>query len=199
MRALGRGSVASIIRTALDVAWWVLIAAAVALPLAVLGYLGLLGAIAAGWAPEDILRPSVGSVSLGPFTIEKDSDEDMIIWPVVATASLAAAVAIGGALVIVSRLRALFGNLISEEPFSADNADHLRVIWIAMLVMELSRYLIAGGVFALIALFGQPEKTHLQVSAPVNFMTWGAILVLIVLAEVFREGARLREEDKLTI
>jgi hypothetical protein len=30
-------------------------------------------------------------------------------------------------------------------------------------------------------------------------MTWGAIVILIVLAEVFREGARLREEQDLTI
>ena len=33
----------------------------------------------------------------------------------------------------------------------------------------------------------------------VNLAVWFAVLVIIVLAEVFREGARLRQEQKLTI
>jgi hypothetical protein len=33
----------------------------------------------------------------------------------------------------------------------------------------------------------------------VNLTTWFAVLVIIVLAEVFREGARLRGEAELTI
>jgi hypothetical protein len=33
----------------------------------------------------------------------------------------------------------------------------------------------------------------------VDLSTWGSILILIVLAEVFREGARLKEEQELTI
>jgi hypothetical protein len=32
-----------------------------------------------------------------------------------------------------------------------------------------------------------------------DLSTWTSILVLIVLAEVFREGARLREDQDLTI
>ena len=33
----------------------------------------------------------------------------------------------------------------------------------------------------------------------IRLSTWGSILILIVLAEVFREGARLKEEQELTI
>ena len=33
----------------------------------------------------------------------------------------------------------------------------------------------------------------------IDLSTWGSILILIVLAEVFREGARLKEEQELTI
>jgi hypothetical protein len=38
-----------------------------------------------------------------------------------------------------------------------------------------------------------------HVSGGVNLTTWFAVLVVIVLAEVFREGARLRSEAELTI
>jgi hypothetical protein len=33
----------------------------------------------------------------------------------------------------------------------------------------------------------------------INLTTWFAVLVIVVLAEVFREGARLRGEAELTI
>jgi len=51
----------------------------------------------------------------------------------------------------------------------------------------------------LVALLGNPQGTPLQFSAPINFATWGAIFILIVLAEVLREGARLKQEQELTI
>ena len=49
----------------------------------------------------------------------------------------------------------------------------------------------------LIASFGEPAGTEWEVDPHINLMTWAASLVLIVLAEVFREGARLREEQEL--
>jgi hypothetical protein len=110
---------------------------------------------------------------------------------------LAAAVAVAGALIIVQRLRRLFENFTSGEPFSRDNARHLRTIWITMLVMELSRYAIWAIATGLI-LVGEPRDSA-SIDSPVNLMTWGSILILIVLAEVFREGARLKEEQELTI
>lgn len=198
MKALGQGSVASIIKTGLEVVWWLLLIAALGLMAAAAAYAILLVTIAAGWVSPDILEPGAAKTQMGPITIFTESGE-RLIWPVVATALLAGGVAVGGSLVIVSRLRRLFGAFTSGEPFSSDNASHLRVLWITMLVMELSRYAIAGGVFALVSLFGQPEQVDFSVKAPVNLTTWGAILVLIVLAEVFREGARLRENENLTI
>jgi hypothetical protein len=38
-----------------------------------------------------------------------------------------------------------------------------------------------------------------HVGASINLTTWFAVLVIVVLAEVFREGARLRGEAELTI
>lgn len=198
MRALGKGSLASIIKVVLDIAWVVLWVAAGCLALGVVCYLGFVAAIQFGWLSPEILDSSRSTVQVGPVTVETRS-EDRLVFHVVAPALLSAAVAVGGALVILWRLKHLFKNFTSGEPFSRDNASHLRVIWIAMLVMELSRYAIAATVAVFVAVFGQPDSTTIEVDAPVNFLTWCAIFVLIVLAEVFREGARLKEEQELTI
>jgi hypothetical protein len=48
--------------------------------------------------------------------------------------------------------------------------------------------------------FGEAQGVGVrEVSLSVDPSTWGSILILIVLAEVFREGARLKEEQELTI
>ena len=63
--------------------------------------------------------------------------------------------------VIVWRLRRLFESFTSGEPFRRENADHLRVIWITMLVIEVARYvLLALTIGLLIAAFGStPTRT----------------------------------------
>ncbi|MEL6377676.1 MAG: DUF2975 domain-containing protein, partial [Pseudomonadota bacterium] len=33
----------------------------------------------------------------------------------------------------------------------------------------------------------------------INLAVWGAVIVLLILAQVFKEGTRLREEEKMTI
>ncbi len=198
MRALGRGSLASFIKVALEVQWWFLWIAAAALVLGTFGYLVVVAMIQGGMLDPALLEPGATSQTIGPITIKTDADDELS-WQLVSIGLLGGAVAIGGSLLIIQRLRRLFASFTTGDPFSRDNADHLRVIWIVMLVMELSRYAIAGAVKGLIMIFGQPSETEIAVQAPVNFLTWAAIMILIVLAEVFREGARLREEQDLTI
>jgi len=59
-------------------------------------------------------------------------------------------------------------------------------------VLELGRYPVA----ALTAWLAPRAPT---VHIPFNPTAWFAVLVVFVLAEVFREGARLRREAELTI
>lgn len=198
VRALGKGSVASFMKVALDIVWIVLLIAAGCLAIGAIACVAIVILMQTGALPADLFESDQASVNIGPVTVETSS-QDRLLAPMIAPAFLAATVAIGGSLVIVLRLKRLFKNFTSGEPFSADNASHLRVIWITMLVMELSRYVIAGAVAVLVTVLGQPETTEIHVEAPVNLMTWGAIFILIVLAEVFREGARLKQEQELTI
>jgi hypothetical protein len=185
-----------VIKVGLEVLWVVSWIAAAALALAGLLYFGGLLLVQLGL----IEAPRIG----GEITLDKDGAPihaaDLFSWPVVITALLAGGVAIAGGLVVIARLRALFANFCSGAPFKTENADHLRAIWITMVVVEASRFVIAAGVGLLVLAFGTPANLAMRVSNPsIDLTTWGAILVLIVLAEVFREGARLREEQDLTV
>ncbi len=191
MRALGKGSVASIAKIGLTVAWWALWLALGALLVAALGYAALLGLIQAGF-PE----PAWFAELLAPT----DDNPAGFIWPVAAPTFLIGSVTVGGGLVVVDRLRKLFDGFSSGEPFRRDNGDHMRMIWVAMFLVEVARIALTALMGALLAIFGPARGVSLkQIEPNIDLSTWMSILILIVLAEVFREGARLKEEQELTI
>ena len=69
-----------------------------------------------------------------------------------------------------------------------------------MAAVELARYFLTASMAGLVVAFGEAEGVGVRnVELSFNLSTWGSILILIVLAEVFREGARLKEEQELTI
>lgn len=202
MKALGQGSVASIVEVALTIAWWLLWACLGALVIAAAGYAGLHAMIGAGWIDPSILSGGAGEVHVGDGGGDFDLTYDHpggATWPVVAPALVIGAVMLVGALVIVGRLRRLFDSFTSGEPFRRENATHLRVIWIAMLLMEIARYVLMAATAAIFAGVGLPEGAAANFNINVDLSTWMSIAVLIVLAEVFREGARMKEEQELTI
>jgi hypothetical protein len=98
-------------------------------------------------------------------------------------------------------LRRLFDSFTSGEPFRRENAQHLRVIWITMVVMEVARYALLALIGIFMGVFGPPSSVASATFSidSDNFGNWLSILILVVLAEVFREGARLKEEQELTI
>jgi len=195
--ALGKGSIASLIKVALEIAWVVLWVVAIVIAVAAIANVALIVLVYAGALNEASLHGQA-TIEVGPLTMRADA-ANRIVTVMLAPALLAAGVAVGGALIIVARLKRLFKNFTSGAPFSRDNASHLRVIWITMLVMEVARYLIAAAVATFVGIFGQPTAVEITQQSPVDLTTWGSILILIVLAEVFREGARLQEEQELTI
>jgi len=178
MNALGRGSIASIVRIGLIIAWYALWLAGACI---------LAAAAIWGLTRAGVLSPSFLG-ELNPVGLS---------WTVVISAFVIGIVTIGGGLIIVWRLRKLFDSFTSGEPFRRENANHLRVIWITMLVVELARYALIAGTQGLFAAFGDSGVGEVKLSIDVS--NWMSILILIVLAEVFREGARLKEEQELTI
>lgn len=196
MKALGQGSIASITRFGLSV-----VAAALWLVLGVVSLSGLTALIAglfvANGTPPLLIGPEL-AVSREGILLSGEGP-GVLSWPLVASLILAAGAMLIGALVIVDRLRRLYVNFTSNEPFNHENANHLRTIWIVMLLMEVAKYGFAFAVAWSVSAFGAPEGVNIAIEPRIDLSTWASILILIVLAEVFREGTRIREDQDLTI
>ena len=198
MKALGKGSIAEIVRVGLMVAWWVLWICAACLAIGAIGYAIFLAVSSTSAVGPNLVPESTGHIRVNGQNVTY-SDLSSWTWPVVVPALLIGAVALGGALMIVWRLRRLFDSFSTGEPFKKENANHLRAIWMTMLGIEIARYVLLGLTGVLMATTGTPLADSAEFELRVDFSTWGSILILIVLAEVFREGARLKEEQELTI
>ncbi|MGI8840361.1 MAG: DUF2975 domain-containing protein [Caulobacteraceae bacterium] len=177
MRALGPGSVSSFLKVILDVFHFVLWVAVAGVIVAIFAVLLL------SFRPE-LLASQV--------TIEKLHIEGPWLGPVAAATLLGIGLYLGGAIIIVGRLRRIFQTLIAGDPFHPDNVRRLRTIAGALAILEVGRYAAAG-------LSRMVLEGRVHVGGGVSFTTWFAVLVIVVLAEIFREGARLRGEAELTI
>jgi hypothetical protein len=177
MRALGPASVSSFLKVILDVFRILLWIAAGVVTLAILA------ALLMSFQPDALASViHIDSLSLqGPW-----------IGPVAAAVLLAFDLYVAGAIVIVAMLRRIFATLIAGDPFHPANVRRLRVIGLTLALLEVGRYA-AHGVSHVIL----PQS--LRFTGGVSLTTWFAVLVIVVLAEVFREGARLRSEAELTI
>ena len=139
-----------------------------------------------GWDKVRVIGVSFGGMSLtSPW-----------VGPVAAAVLLDGGVYVAGAIIIVGHLRRIFQTLIGGDPFHPDNARRLRIIGIALAALEVWRY-VANGLIHMVARGHVPAR--LMGGGGVNLTAWFAVLAVVVLAEVFREGARLRGEAELTI
>jgi hypothetical protein len=181
MRALGPGSVSSFIKVILDVVRWSLMVSMAAVGLAILAVLLL------SFNP-DLLG---GVIQLRDLPLKGPW-----LGPLAAATLSATELYMAGALVIVGRLERIFDTLVAGDPFHPDNVRRLRVIAAALGFLEIGRFAFAAVARVVAHEFGIARP---QVSAHVNLTAWFAVLVIVVLAEVFREGARLRGEAELTI
>jgi hypothetical protein len=177
MRALGPGSVSSFLTVILNVVYVALWIGAGAC---------LIGAIAAPLLPADL--PLWRNVH---FSL--DNGTTQTLTPPMAAAALAGAgLYAGGLLIIVGRLRSIFKALTAGDPFHPENVRRLRVIGLALAALEVGRYF---GERLMHAMIHDGDSHWLAM----NLTAWFSVLVVFVLAEVFREGARLRREAELTI
>ena len=119
--------------------------------------------------------------------------DQAIVRRVIFAYLLLIALYIGAITLIVSRLRRIFATLTAGDPFDPENVRRLRTIGLMLAALEVGRYPVAVGA-AMIA-----PAEMIRASMGLNVTAWFAVLVVFVLAEVFREGARLRREAELTI
>lgn len=180
MRALGPGSVSSFLKTVLDVVYFAII-----VMLALLALVVIAGLLAISFVP-DLFREIADRLK-----IEGDVTPGGL-------AALGATFAIYGMLylgalgAILSRLRKVFATLTAGDPFEPENIPRLRLIGFVLAGMELARYALNALLLAIAPALSWEIDGF-------NITVWFSVLVVFVLAEVFREGARLRREAELTI
>ena len=98
---------------------------------------------------------------------------------------------LGMLVTMLHRLRRVTLTVRNGDPFNARNPRDLRVI---ALLLAL------GQVFTTLAFFAIPDAFRGDgVQFDLDLTSWFAVLIVLVLAEVFGEGARLRAEAELTV
>lgn len=182
MRALGPGSVASLLKIALDCAYFVLILALFAVVIAVIAV--------------PVALPFVASGAHGVISINgRPENVSLVIrrWPALEGVLVSVGLYVGALIAIINRLRRVFETLTQGDPFRPENVGRLRVVGLSLIALEVIGYLVRMSVMWL-----APETAR-EIGVSISLSGWFAILAVFVLAEVFREGARLRSDAELTI
>jgi hypothetical protein len=95
---------------------------------------------------------------------------------------------------VLKRLLALVGTVRAGDPFVAANAQRLQVIaWLLFAVKVLS--IIIGGIARSVSTAARP----IDVDAGFSINGWLAVLLTFLLARVFAEGARMRDDLEGTV
>lgn len=179
MRVIGRGSISSFLKLAVDVAW--------VIACAMLGFIWIITAIS-------LFAMIQGEGGIGGFErIVIEDPREIAIWTINGT------ILCVGVMFVCAYLRGVFETLVEGDPFVPENARRLRAIALVLAVVEIVRMcvnLLAG---ILLSMLGAPDQKELSVNLTVNLSVWFSVLTLVVLAQVFREGAAMREEQKMTV
>lgn len=185
LRAIGRGSLSSVLKVLVDVFWITACAA--------LGFIWIITIISiiAMVSGGEVDNSVIGKISLhaDPFKMT--------------SLALVGSILCVGIMLISSKLRGVFETLVEGDPFVPDNAKRFQLIALILAILELARILIDPIIVFILSIFGvESEMQSIGLITRLmgtNFITWGAVLVLVVLSQVFDEGARLREDQKMTI
>ncbi len=168
MRAIGKGSLSSILAVGLHVTRIILFIALFGLSIAMI-FMPLIGAAGALFSGSDNIDISVGR-----------SDYFDVAYNFIAVLVM---------LYVVTRLLEILKTLRFGSPFVKENADRFRQVGYALLIGEGAKF-----VFSFLGLiFGT------DIDIDIELIAWLAIIAVFVLSEVFTEGARMKEEQDLTV
>lgn len=95
---------------------------------------------------------------------------------------------------VFSRLLRIVESVRTGEPFTVDNAGRLRTVAWALFGLELLHVCVVA-----IASAVSTKEVPLHISGDFDLTGWLAILLLFVLAQVFLEGTRIREDLEGTV
>ena len=171
-----RNSMAAFLSTVVTVIFW--LAIVLGLFLFVILSIGLLGSLNGGELDLPLVEARADGVPVGRIV----------------AALVGLVVFSPGIAFVCAQLRKILSTLAEGDPFVPDNAPRLTSIAIAIGLIELIRM---ASVLILAATVDLGEGYVANIN--INLAVWGAVIVLFILAQVFKEGTRLREEEKMTI
>ncbi|MGB4213445.1 MAG: DUF2975 domain-containing protein [Dethiobacteria bacterium] len=190
MKYLGEKSASSVMKVVLDVAWYLALVGAVLLVLFMAYW--LVGDPALPTGLLQIETPGLTFRFTGviqePVLRTKFALQFILIYLLLAVG-----------LLVLFQLRKIFANLAGRTPFTKENVRRIRIIGIAAIVYAL----LSPVVYCLMGLY-LSNIIHLpgvELIASFRLDLGGIFLgaVIIILAEVFNYGARLQEEQDLTV
>ena len=126
-------------------------------------------------------------ISIGAITVD---DHDISV-PELAAGLVGVLVVVCAVVFVSLELRKILATLAEGDPFVPENASRLTRIAIAIAITQLMRYVIAI-IMGLVV-----HGTSVELS--VDLIAWASVAALFILSQVFREGTRLRDEEKMTI
>ncbi len=142
---------------------------------------GLIGAAFFAIGGADLFARSQGGARI----------EDTVSTPQLIAGLIGGLVVVAAILFICRQLQQILATLAAGDPFVPENAARLSRIAIAIAATELARLGVVLGVRALV-----PDAS---VDWSIDLAPWISVAALWILAQVFREGTRLRDEEKFTI
>ncbi len=182
MSGTRKNSIAAVLSIVLRVIFWVaVIVGGFSL---ILLSLGLIGSLNGGEVAIPGAKAIAGNVPVGQFVAA-------IIYAILSFSTIA---------YVCFHLRKILVTLADGDPFVPENAPRLLRIALAMGAMEILRIValsIVGSTMDMGTKVGSDAEYVMSVMP--NLALWGAVIVLLILAQVFKEGTRLREEAKMTI
>lgn len=98
-------------------------------------------------------------------------------------------ISFGVTLFVINRLLELLKTLRLGSPFVRENAERFRRVGYALLIGEGAKFLL--GLISVVI--------DADIDIEIELMSWIAIAAVFVLSEVFLEGARMKEEQDLTV
>ena len=150
--------------------------------------IGIAGAVVIGSGVLGSLNGGAITLPFGEVTADGYSATQLV------TALIGLVIFAVGIAFVCKQLRHILTTLAEGDPFVPENAPRLMRIAIALGLIELIRN-------SVVLLFGATGMLGegVDVNFTLNPALWGAVIVLLILAQVFKEGTRLREEEKMTI
>ena len=176
MSGIRKNSMAAVLSTVVTVIFWLAIVLGTIL-FVILG-IGLLGSLNGGEIDLPLVEARAEGVPTG-----------RIVAALVGLVVFAPGIAF-----VCAQLRKILSTLADGDPFVPENAPRLTQIAMAIGLIEVIR-MCSVLILAATVDLGEGYVANINI----NLAVWGAVIVLLILAQVFKEGTRLREEQKMTI